>query len=405
MNIEDRVRPNLIFRNSTNSNGDVFVGIKLEESSIQITFPVGFNISDNINERRDDTIVLMEIMKKYAELDGFVSELGFNSTSTNNFPVESYLYLIKHHLRYGYFYETEPTFSINSRGKINWQKTIKEVTPKIIDGNFLYFDFVIKNTINSEDSWISLVYEYCVYESFRLLGWMFTSYTPREPRFFDFDQNAFRSIILRKTHETFNDSNRQLFLHLLNIVESFQNGEVPIGYNFGTTKFEYVWEKIVNSCFNNVNKKEYLPRTYWKMKNDTERLNAHLYPDTILYYDNAYYILDAKYYKYGISGNVKDLPDSSSINKQIIYGEFIIEKLKSESNVTVYNAFIFPTNKSINSNNVNIINIGEATSDWINKTSPHTKIKAILIDTKYLIKTELDFDKNVVLNLCKEISD
>ena len=29
---------------------------------------------------------------------------------------------------------------------------------------------------------------------------------------------------------------------------------------------------------------------------------------------------DAKYYKYGVTGNTRDLPESTSINKQITYG-------------------------------------------------------------------------------------
>lgn len=45
----------------------------------------------------------------------------------------------------------------------------------------------------------------------------------------------------------------------------------------------------------------------------------------MLYQGNVY-VLDAKYYKYGATGKLSDLPESTSINKQITYGEFIAEQ-------------------------------------------------------------------------------
>ena len=51
--------------------------------------------------------------------------------------------------------------------------------------------------------------------------------------------------------------------------------------------------------------------------------NAELEPDTTMLHDNKIYVIDAKFYKFGVSGNPGDSPESSSINKQITYGEYI----------------------------------------------------------------------------------
>ena len=80
---------------------------------------------------------------------------------------------------------------------------------------------------------------------------------------------------------------------------------------------------------------------------------------------NRLFILDAKYYKYGTTGRVGDLPESTSINKQITYGEYIAEqekfKKKHGTDYIVYNAFLMPYDKGMNDD---IIKIGEAVSDW-----------------------------------------
>ena len=45
-------------------------------------------------------------------------------------------------------------------------------------------------------------------------------------------------------------------------------------------------------------------------------------PDTIMRAGEDYYIIDSKYYNYGYTKNVKDLPPSSSVTKQIAYNAY-----------------------------------------------------------------------------------
>ena len=111
----------------------------------------------------------------------------------------------------------------------------------------------------------------------------------------------------------------------------------------------------------------------------------------IMIYKGKYYVLDAKCYRYGWTGNPDHLPNGTDINKQITYGEYI-ERVKSVPNDSLFNCFIMPYNKDDNlfHLNRNVGNIGEAIGDWrYDAKNPKMKnferIQGIVMDTRYLM--------------------
>ena len=80
-------------------------------------------------------------------------------------------------------------------------------------------------------------------------------------------------------------------------------------------------------------------------------------------YGGKYYVLDAKYYRYGIAPvlGTSALPQSSDINKQITYGQFVKNR-KTPDGVQVFNAFIMPYNRAKNFFGINGLceNVAEA---------------------------------------------
>lgn len=99
---------------------------------------------------------------------------------------------------------------------------------------------------------------------------------------------------------------------------------------------------MIDKVFGIPEKVEYFPKTTWNLENGKKYDNAFLEPDSIMLHDGKVYVLDAKYYKYGWSGAPGHLPESTSINKQITYGEYIAKSekfLKEGQHPTVYNAF------------------------------------------------------------------
>ena len=126
-------------------------------------------------------------------------------------------------------------------------------------------------------------------------------------------------------------------------------------------------------------------------------------------YKNKYYVLDAKCYKYGRTGSQNDLPDSSSINKQITYAEYIAEQEKYTKihgeGFKVYNAFLMPFN-SIGNNwrtNGNLLRIGEAYGEWKSNKKSYEKVQGILIDVKHLMKISTRQNLDEIISLANKI--
>ena len=99
-------------------------------------------------------------------------------------------------------------------------------------------------------------------------------------------------------------------------------------------------------------------------------------------YNGKYYILDAKCYKYGRTGIPDHLPNGSSINKQITYGEYL-EKYKGVDTGSLFNAFIMPYNMADNPFKLTsfVGNIG----DWRYNRKYYERIQGVVMDTRYLM--------------------
>lgn len=375
-------------RVNSNRDKDTFVGLRCRDGNISINFPLGYHISDDNKELRKDIILLF--MTLSANTKHRESELPGQGSICDEveFPLQSYMYLIKDFFVRGYYREQEVSYKVAKTGKINWNRTIKTQRPYVQGTDVFYLDFITKKNSIKENELVTLIHEYCVYESFERIGWLFTKVMPKRPRIVK-REKAFRAILKEKISHTFNDRNRMLFRHMLAIIDFKGDTESDKNYYYGTYRFEYVWEKMIDKVFGIENKSDYFPKTTWCVNGDRYD-NAPLEPDTIMRYGKNVYILDAKYYKYGVTGKLQDLPKSVSINKQITYGEYVAkEKFKKEHGISmnVYNAFLMPFDslKSEYAGNPDMLKIGEAVSSWKDDSEDYQKIQGILIDVKTLM--------------------
>lgn len=395
-------------RTNTNIESDVFVGIRRKDEYYEVNFPLGYHRSEDEKGLRKDILSLINVLAKNTDKKESEIYIGLNQDDPAGIPVQAYLYLIKDFFERGYYKERDTYRQVAKRGKIDWSRTIKTQKPLLQDNEAYYLDFVVKkNTIN-EDELITLVHKYCVYESFEKFGWLFTSFVPPEPKT-GLTKKMMLSVVNDKLQNTFNDRNKQLFRNMIAVIKAMKD-DAESEFRYGTYRFEYVWEKMIDRVFGISEKEEFFPKTTWNLFDGREHDNAFLEPDTIMLINGKVYVLDAKYYKFGWSGAPGHLPESTSINKQITYGEYIAEGnqfVKDGKHPEVYNAFImpydsqgkrFPTGTSIHY-------IGSATSDWKGGDKKYENVMGILMDVKYLMGIDSKMDQSEILKLAELIEE
>ncbi|SHJ11538.1 LlaJI family restriction endonuclease [Propionispora hippei] len=391
-------------RVSTNLEGDTFVGIKSEGDGISVCFPLGYRLPNDDKELRQDVVKLIMVLSKYANRkDQRLPVNQMKRPETVDFPIQAYMSIISDYMGNGYFTENEVRYKENRRGKISWTRTIKHQKALPQGNSFVYLDYIVKDTVSNDESLISLVHEYCVYESFQKLGWLYTATMPKEPRLRRFDKPMFSTIVFDKLGQTFNDKHKELFNSMLAMINYLGDKDVPQQFYFGTERFEYVWEKLIDFTFGVSDKDRYFPRTTWHLRDGGQKDNKALEPDTIMLSGKKIYVLDAKYYKYGVTGVPAHLPESTSINKQITYGEYIATEFGED--ITVYNAFLMPFDRTKERfvTALHMKNIGEGTADWKRSGKEYERVQGILIDVRTLMHNVVRKNHNEIILLCEEI--
>ncbi len=381
------------FCTTTEYENDDFVGLKFYNGIPKIVFPRGYNLSSDENQSRKDILRLLSTIQKFGGRREGSTHKSADGELDISFPILSYQYIIKDFLSNGYYVEQETQYKDDVRGKISWKRTVQRKQPVYNNGNLVYLNFIVKTNRNNDNNVLAQIHKYCVRESFEKLGWLYLSNEVLPPKAnIRFNKKLFISILNEALNNTFNTTKRMLFLSMINIINDKDESIDDLSsYAFGVNRFEYIWEKLIDYVFGEENKEQYFPHATWHIINGRKTESSALEPDTIMLYEDKLYILDAKYYKFGVTGFAKDLPGSSSIQKQITYGKYIAirDEFKYSQN-SIYNAFIMPFNKMQKGVNSNYMFVSVGTADWeiYGPTVPNYKyVLGILVDTRYVIES------------------
>ena len=394
--------------NANLNEKDYFVGIKYENESLRINFPLGYKRASTEEELKKDVLNLIGVLSSLSDAnESFIQTQKVARKENVLFPIHAYLYLIKDFLTNGYYFEKEVVYTKSSNGKANWAKTARQVKPLLQDDSVFYTEFITRKVTHNENELISQIHQYCVWESFSKIGWLFSSFVPAKPRL-RFNKSLFLSIIKTKLSQTFNEKTMLLFNYMIDLIEFLEKSSESKNFTYGTNEFEYIWESMVDSAFGEKDKTKYYPHCYWEIdgkKYSSDQLEfkqSALRPDTIMITDKGTenqktFVLDSKYYRYGESRQLNHLPMSGSIIKQIAYAEYIEKKenrgeLKHKSKA-IYNAFIMPYESKAPS--INMKFVGSAYTDYKTGDKSSYKIKAILVDTKWLMENHNRNDKMI----------
>ena len=386
---------------NSNTQDDTFVGIRCDNGVFSVNFPMGYHISTDERGIRNDILMLLHTISYAVQNKDSELIAGSELYTHKGFPLQAYMYVISDFYNRGYYKEREIQYHENVHGKIDWNRTIKKQRPFIHNNDVYYLQFITRKNPFTENELITQIHEYCVYESFCKIGWLFTRFLPQKPKI-KFNRKQFLYVVREKLNHTFNDKNKKLFRNLMAIIENVQNPDSPRKFYYGVDPFDHVWEVLIDRVYGIQNKQEYFPKTEWRLSYGVFE-NSDLRPDSIMLWNGNVYVLDAKNYKYGMTRNSYDLPKSTDINKQITYGEFADgyqrNLINGDTVFNTYNAFLMPFDAHEWNNDGYLKWIGEACSSWKSNTNTYERIQGVLIDVKTLMIMANNRDENAISEL------
>ena len=399
---------------STNEDNNAFVGVRIRNESIEFHYPESYDISGvedvttikDIKAFRRDMIDILHTISLAKTRSSSLQKTENGISAAKNFTFMSYLWIIRDYISNGIYRNTEKIYRNNAKGKINWKRTLS-TQPIISNGNIIYNNLVVE--VNNDcDTIITEAHRFCVYDSVRKTGWLFginekAFYVPSPT------ENLLKKYINTikvELKKTFDDVKKLRLNHMLKVLSGVDDSKRVSEIVYGVDKYHYIYERMVDAIFGNVvDITRYNPNASWfimqgkssyeekeasSLRPDTIRIDP--YPKTYLFDSTTKtaYVLDAKFYRYGTTGSRDDLPETTSIQKQITYATHIKTNIaQQEENIeSIHNAFVLPYNKN---NNIfgfknNLEYIGFSKANWVNKQSDAV-VHAFLMDTKHLISS------------------
>ncbi len=390
----------IILHSVTNEEHNSFVGLRIKNGEIHFHYPESYDLSDE-NDKKSFRYDVVNIIRTISLAKSKTSSSNLSDSGVHQseqFAIMSYLWIIRDYLSNGYYRNSEKIYSVNGKGKINWKKTL-DTQPIISNGNIIYNNVVVE-VRNDCDDVITEAHKWCVFDSVRKIGWLFglSEKSVFVSKTADSVIKRYIRAIRTELKRTFDDVKKARLNHMLKVLIGVDDSDRTKEIVYGVDKYHYVYERMVDYIFSNIDDiTKYNPNAKWYLKrNAFEPKDASaLRPDTILLDtkqngEKVAYVLDAKFYRFGTTGKESDLPTTTSIQKQITYGDNIICNLQEKENIKqVYNAFVMPYNKH---NNIfdykeNLEYVGYSEANWRNDKLSHTRICAFLLDTKHLVST------------------
>ena len=402
---------------------DSFVGIHYHDGLFEIKYPLGFTpigIDEKSAQRkqqekqyRKDILKLITILHHYKNKDKTNKESSerFARDDDKNFPLYSYLFIYRWYKKYGYYRPKEISYKRGTIGKVSWNRTIKQTTPIINKQNVVFLNFIVRKETFNEEELIAEINRFCVYESFKKIGCLFSSKMPKSHDF-KIRNKLYINTLKKKISSTFIDEERELFINMKKILETESNKNSNKEYYYGTEYFNNIWENMIDEVYGiEKNSAEFLrPKVDWILPSGETR-KFTLKPDTIMIpktevTKNKIYILDAKYYKAGVNLDEGSLPGGESILKQLVYAEKF-KKDNDYKDCEILNAFILP----YDGQGKNFITkLGETKEDWLEKEykdpkCKYVRVQGIKMDTRTLMYNHKHASDKVFDELASLIED
>lgn len=380
------MKNNINFYVPNNKKECEYIGFDFEKENPTFIFPCQYLTFKDENEQEKNKIYKKEAKNIITILKKIHKEYLFGGYNAELSQFYSMLWLIGDFIEHGYYKETEKIFNFDKYGKINWKRTIRTNSIFFCDENIVYNKMSRDKNIVNKSQILSQIYKSCLQYSVERIGFIFGIFKTEKSIFnIEHKEKEYLSYLLKKElRVTFKDYKKTLINHLLSIINNQNSQNRATGFSIYDIEFEYVFEKMINLVFGNQDVKKYFNKyQYCLPDEDHIKPTLPLRPDTILVDDKTYYIIDSKYYNFGYTLDYKDLPQATSIAKQLGYNRFIKENLANDC--IIKSIFVLPF-ASKDENKIKFVGYARP----INSQKEEDKIGIYLIDLKTLIDTYLN---------------
>lgn len=355
-----------------------YIGLKIEKEDRKFIFPYGYQKSTN-EDLKKDMLNLLKMLDRYRNLknvnDSFKNEY--------NFPFDTYIWIIQDFINNGYYNVDSSLYKEKNMGNIDWGKTIKKNNILINNENIIYNKYIVREK-KKDLNIITEIHKYCVYEAIDKMGWYYNIDTKiaKKPDI-TLKVNLMINMLNNEYIKSFTDKKKNLIKNMITLLRGLDRNKFNTkSFDLSTNEFEYIFERLIEERFGNVDVSKYYPKSNWHINGKTYP-GSYLRPDTIFIKGDTAYIIDAKFYKYGYTKDIqKDLPNSTSVQKQITYAEDLI--LNNPNIKNVFNVFLLPY-----SSNSLLEYIGYADTTWKDSSNKYEKVYAVNVDLKSLVNDRL----------------
>lgn len=309
-------------------------GISIYFDSINIFFPKGYNIDIDFEKLLVAGKLLFQTINKYRNEiilnEDEIEWLGNENSSIK--LLNTYEWIIKDFIKHGLYIEMDEKEEVNSKGKIDWNKTIKNELPIIKQGQFIYTNIHTKKTKLRTDNYVSKIHNNIMVECIEKLGWLFNLDISLDYCELDLDKEKQLVILKQKLNETFKERDIQLIKKLISIIENktsdLKNFEIVTPY------FYTIWEEMLKIIFKHDHSLlRIMPKPYWLIENKKNYTTQ--IPDILIKNNDDLIIIDAKYYSIEFRKHNK-YPGWESIVKQLYYSLSLATKFKNITNLFFY---------------------------------------------------------------------
>ena len=124
------------------------IGLLIKNNQINVNFPRCFMPNSNFVYLRKDILNLLSVLQKYqhrVNSNAILKDKDHVLYGDGDLlPLKSIFWIINDFISYGIFTEIETYYSKEKKGKINWNRTIKNIQPYHSGDNSIYLDFIVK---------------------------------------------------------------------------------------------------------------------------------------------------------------------------------------------------------------------------------------------------------------------